>query len=332
MNTELMKKYGGYCIIDEERFLQRRSNLFDTNLPLIITDYSNEDKINEKIKYIFGNTEIQKEDRSIIVYPADFFEKTQYSFGDLVEIIHRLRDDDGCMWDKAQTNMSIRANAIEEAYELVEAVELDNFDKMKEEFGDVLLQGVFNSIISEDENKFGANEVITGLCQKLINRHTHIFGTDKAATKEDALKCWEQAKAKEKHQKTALDKINDVPVTFNALMKAYKVQKIIKKTGFDFADINDAISKIYEEVEEFVTADESHKESEGGDMLFAVVNVLRMANVDPETALMGTTNRFIERFRYIVEQANKSGRRVEELSLEEMEKYYNEYKRLSAIK
>ncbi|MFA6866410.1 MAG: nucleoside triphosphate pyrophosphohydrolase [Clostridia bacterium] len=331
MTTEiLLEKFGGYTLTTKNNFLKRSSNTFDTNLPLVINniDKNNLDEIKSKVEYNFGKVTYQIENDILYVLPTTFFEKTQYTFGDLVEIIHRLRDDDGCMWDKAQTNMTIRANAIEEAYELVEAVELDNSDKMKEEFGDVLLQGIFNAVISEDEKKFGANEVVTGLCQKLITRHTHIFGKDKATTEKEALICWEKAKAVEKKQKNVMDKISDVPFTFNALMRAYKVQKIIKKTGFDFPNINEAIDKIYEEVDEFIKADKIDKESEAGDMLFSVVNVLRMSNIDPEVALTGTTTRFVKRFKYVIEQAELQGKKVEQLSLEQMDKFYQEYKKI----
>ncbi len=222
--------------------------------------------------------------------------------------------------------MSIRTNAIEEAYELVEAVELDDNKKICEESGDVLLQGIFNAIIAQQENRFSVNDMLTNLCQKLVSRHTHIFGKDKAQNKEEALQFWEQAKAKEKSQKSVLDKLNDIPKTFNALLKANKVQKIIKKTGFDFATIDDAVQKIYEELKEF-TEMGADKEWEGGDLLFSVVNALRMANIDPEVALMGTTNRFVRRFEYVVKKAEEMDKKVEDMSLEEMEKLYQESKK-----
>jgi tetrapyrrole methylase family protein/MazG family protein len=316
-----------------ESFLERRHNSFDTDIPLYLYAVNDISKCLKKIADIYGKRDIESTETEIMVKPCDLMEKTRYTFGDLVEIIFRLRDPDGCMWDKAQNNMTIRGNAIEEAYELVEAVELNDNAKMREEFGDVLLQGIFNAIISEQENRFTANDVITELCQKLIFRHTHIFGNDKATNEEEALVFWEKAKAVEKKQKGVMDKIDSVPTTFSALLKANKVQKIIKKTGYDFPTIEEAIDKIYEEITEFIqSTDEINKESEGGDILFAVTNLLRMSHIDPEVALNGTTNRFINRFGYIVKMAEKQGKKIEELSLEEMEKFYQEFKRLNESK
>ncbi len=314
-------------ILSGKSFLNRSFHQFNTNIPLIIYNVTDKNACLEKISDVFGECEIRAEDNEILVIPPrDFTKKTRFSFNDLVEIIFRLRDPDGCMWDRAQTNMTIRTNAIEEAYELCEAVELDDNAKIREETGDVLLQGIFNAIIAQQEGRFKVNDAITELCEKLIHRHTHIFGEDKAKTREEALSFWEKAKAKEKSLKSVEDKLSVVPATFSALMKANKVQKIIKKTGFDFPGIEDAIKKIYEETEEF-TAEGADKEKEGGDLLFAVVNVLRMSDIDPEVALMGTVNRFIRRFEHIIERAKEQGKKVEELSLDEMESYYQEYKK-----
>jgi tetrapyrrole methylase family protein/MazG family protein len=327
MNLEkIMSAHSDVLVMSGTSFVKRQNNNITSNIPLYLYDVVEKEKCLTKINDIFGECQIEAVDKEILVVPTlDFTQKTRFSYADLVEIIFRLRDLDGCMWDRAQNNMTIRTNAIEEAYELVEAIELDDNVKICEEAGDVLLQGVFNALIAEQENRFSLNDMISNLCHKLITRHTHIFGKDKAKTQEDALLFWEKAKAVEKEQKSVKDKIKAVPATFNALLKANKVQKIIKKTGFDFASVSDAIKKIYEEAEEFMEVD-ADKEKEGGDLLFAVVNVLRMSNIDPEVALMGTTNRFIKRFEYIIEKAKERGIGVEELSLDEMEMYYKEAK------
>lgn len=328
--NSLLYAFEDILTMSGDNFLKRIHNTFDTNIPLYLYAVTDKEKCLDKIADIYGKCEIETEEDEILVKPVvEFMDKTRFSFGDLIEIIYRLRDPDGCQWDKAQTNMTIRANAIEEAYELVEAVELNDNEKMREEFGDVLLQGLFNSVICEQQNRFSTNDVINGLCIKLITRHTHIFGKDKANSPEEALMFWDKAKAKEKSQKNVEDKLACVPTTFSALLKANKVQKIIKKTGFDFPTVEDAMAKIYEEIEEFKTADADNKESEGGDMLFAVVNTLRMHNIDPEVALNGTTNRFIARFKYVIKKAEEQGKKVEELSLEQMESYYQEYKRIN---
>ena len=312
----------------EKDFLQRARNTFDGGIKNIVYGVTDRAAVKKKIEDIFGEARTEEEGDAIVVFPSDLFHKTRYTFGDLVEIIYRLRDPDGCPWDRAQTNESIRTNIIEESYELVEAIDLKDPAKMREESGDVMLQGLFTTVIADADKKFSVGDVITELCQKLVGRHTHIFGPDKATDAESALHFWEQAKAKEKHYSSVKDKIESVPTTFGALMRANKVDKIIKKTGFDFPDMQGAVDKLYEEIKEFLEADEVHKESEAGDILFSAVNVLRMAKIDPEVALNGTTNRFIKRFYHVIDRAEESGRKVEELTLDEMEKYYQEAKGL----
>lgn len=311
----------------EEDFLQRRHNQFDTNVKTVVFGITDAEKVKAKINKLFGGAKYAEREDYIVIEPVDTFAKTNFNFSDLEEIVYRLRDPDGCPWDRAQTNKTIRKNIIEEAYELVEAVDSDDNEKMKEESGDVMLQSVLTSAIAADEGRFDIDDVISGLCRKLIFRHTHIFGKDKANDAEEALKFWDKAKAKEKHYASLKDKVDSIPVTFGALMYANKLQKYIKKTGFDFSDIQGAVDKLYEEVGEFLAADEKNKENEAGDILFSAVNILRMADIDPEVALNGTTARFKKRFFYVIEQAEKQGKNVEDLTLDEMEKYYQESKK-----
>ena len=311
----------------EEDFLQRRHNQFDTNVKTVVFGITDAEKVKAKIDKLFGGAKYAEREDYIEIEPVDTFSKTNFNFSDLEEIVYRLRDPDGCPWDRAQTNKTIRKNIIEEAYELVEAVDSDDNEKMKEESGDVMLQSVLTSAIAADEGRFDIDDVISGLCRKLIFRHTHIFGKDKANDAEEALKFWDKAKAKEKHYASLKDKVDSIPVTFGALMYANKLQKYIKKTGFDFSDIQGAVDKLYEEVGEFLAADEKNKENEAGDILFSAVNILRMADIDPEVALNGTTARFKKRFFYVIEQAEKQGKNVEDLTLDEMEKYYQESKK-----
>lgn len=317
---------GSTAFFSQDDFLSRQRNAFDAGIINVIFNVTDVCAVKKKIADFFGNAETEEKNGCIVIKPQDLFDKTRFSFGDLVEIIYRLRDPDGCPWDRAQTNLSIRDNIIEEAYELVEAVDLNDEAKMREECGDVVLQGVLSAIIADSDGRFDVNDVITELCQKLIGRHTHIFGKDKANTAEDALYFWEQAKNKEKHYASVSDKIKNVPVTFGALMRAVKVQKIIKKTGFDFPDVKSAADKIYEELDEYFNAEAKDKESEAGDILFAVVNLLRLEHIDPEVALTGTVNRFIKRFEHVIKRAEEQGKKVEDLDLNEMEKYYQEAK------
>ena len=327
-------------------FTERKIRNFECNIPIIIDGITEElfETVKKKILTNFGadavivimNDRGESEEKAaselsyaprLIVKGADFTARDHYTYGDLLEIIARLRDPDGCPWDRAQTHESIRSCAIEEAYELAEAVDLRDRDKMVEESGDVMLQGLFHASIAEEEGLFTANDLIDNLCRKLIFRHTHIFGDKKAADADEALKNWEQAKAVEKGYRGIEDKIASVPVTFGALMRAYKVQKIIKKTGFDFATPSDAEAKITEEVAEFdKAATQAEREKEGGDMLFAVVNTLRMYDIDPETALNGTTNRFIRRFLYVEKKCREAGVELTKEDIDVMEKFYQESK------
>jgi len=264
---------------------------------------------------------------TMCIIPAlGHYKKTRYGFTDLMEITYRLRDPDGCKWDKAQNHQTIRANVIEEAYELVEAVDLGDMDKMCEETGDVLLQGVFHSVIGEDSGEYDIYDVLTVLCNKLITRHTHIFGNVRADNKEDALRAWENAKAVEKGQQSYSDKLDGIAANLPALMRAFKVQKSAKKSGFDWDDISGAVDKVKEELEELLTAEPQHREEEGGDLIFAAVNVLRFMDINPEVALGVTIAKFIRRFKYMERAILASGRKLEECSLQDMDYYWEESK------
>lgn len=317
-----------FCLLSCETFLKRKVNSFDSNIPLVIYGAAKRSgEVLTKLKE-FTDFKFAADGELIIAEPVPFAERKTFSFGDLREIILRLRDADGCPWDRAQTNMTIRENAVEEAYELVEAVELGDNEKILEESGDVLLQGIFNAIIAESENRFTVNEMTSALCRKLIGRHTHIFGTDKAKNCGEALGFWEEAKAKEKKQKSVSDKIDSVPKTFGALQRTNKVQKILHKAGFDFPSAEDARIKIAEETQELFSALEKDREKEAGDLLFSVINVIRLLDIDPELALNRSTNVFIERFKYVERTAESQGKRVSDCTQEEMDIWYNEYKRL----
>lgn len=322
--------YKDFCLLSAESFLSRKANSFDFNIPLIVYGVSdgNAEGIRKKIAAYFG-TEAESHGDFLIAKQKPLTERSVYSYGDLVEIIWRLRDEDGCPWDRAQTNMTIREDAIEEAYELVEAIELDDAAKMREESGDVLLQGLFNAVIAEGDGRFSVNDVVSELCHKLVSRHTHIFGENVAKNSEEALFYWEQAKAKEKSQKTVVDKIDAVPKTFGALQRANKVQKIVRKAGFDFATPEEAVYKIAEETDELLHAEGAEKEKEAGDLLFAAINVIRLFGIDPELALTRSTNTFIKRFSYVEQKAAEHGKKVAECSIEEMTEWYDEYKRLN---
>ncbi|MCX4362188.1 MAG: nucleoside triphosphate pyrophosphohydrolase [Clostridia bacterium] len=242
---------------------------------------------------------------TLYIPPKNLVEKQRFNFADLYQIMRILRGDNGCQWDKAQTHQSIRQNAVEEAYELVEAINSDDVDNIIEESGDLFLQSIFHCVIAEDCGEFSLEDCLSGICRKLIDRHTHIFGDVVANTPEEALKAWDNAKAKEKHYVSASDKIDKIAGALPALMRAYKVQKAVGKVGFEFDDFEQVIGKIKEEIEEFCkakTADEL--EDEGGDILIAAVNALRWKNVEPEIALSRAIDKFVKRFKYVDGKCN----------------------------
>ena len=242
---------------------------------------------------------------TLYIPPKNLVEKQRFNFADLYQIMRILRGDNGCQWDKAQTHQSIRQNAVEEAYELVEAINSDDIDNIIEESGDLFLQSIFHCVIAEDCGEFSLEDCLSGICRKLIDRHTHIFGDVVANTPEEALKAWDNAKAKEKHYVSASDKIDKIAGALPALMRAYKVQKAVGKVGFEFDDFEQVIGKIKEEIEEFCkakTADEL--EDEGGDILIAAVNALRWKNVEPEIALSRAIDKFVKRFKYVDGKCN----------------------------
>ena len=261
---------------------------------------------------------------------TELLQKTRFSIDDLKEIIVRLRKPDGCPWDRVQTNDSIKMSAVEEAYELVDAIDANDDDKILEEAGDILMQAVFHAVLKEETGAFTLTDVLTGVCQKLITRHTHVFGQDKADNEGGALNVWEKNKMAEKNQVTYADSVNDVPNCFPALMRAQKVGKRAGKAGMDFADVYSALQRLQEEIAEFVSAYQSGKttdaEKELGDVLFSAVNVGRKAGVDCEKALKESVQRFAKRFTLAESYALKEGRDVTTLSEAEWDEYYQKAK------
>ena len=255
--------------------------------------------------------------------------KENYTWQELIEIFYFLRSDQGCPWDQKQTHQSLRSNMIEEAYEAVEAIDDRSPERLKDELGDVLLQVIFHAQISAEQNEFTIQDVIDNLARKLIRRHTHIFGQDSATNVQDALNTWQNNKRKEKGQKSVADSVEDIPKSFPALSKAFKVQKKAAKAGFDWEKAEDTLVKIKEEVAEVDTARNTtalNLEMEAGDLLFAVVNYLRHLNVDPEIALNRSTQKFQKRFRKVEELINQDNLDMENLNLEQLDEYWDKAK------
>lgn len=264
---------------------------------------------------------------ALAIEEIPLLEKTRFSLNDLVQILRRLRAPDGCPWDRVQTSESIKMSAIEEAYELVDAIDQKDDEKILEETGDLLLQVVFHSALKEETGAFDLRDVSTGICQKLISRHTHVFGTDGASDETSALSVWEKNKMTEKGQTTYADAVNDVPKGFPAVMRAQKVGKRAGKAGMDFADAREAEARLQEELQEFFSATtQEEREKEIGDVLFATVNVGRKAGCDCEKALKESVERFALRFTRAENLALADGKTAKELSAREWDEYYQRAK------
>ena len=224
---------------------------------------------------------------------------------DPIRIMELLRSPGGCPWDQAQTHRSIRDNMLEEAYEAADAVDRGDMDNLKEELGDVLLQVVFHARMAQEAGCFTFDDVVDGICRKLVFRHPHVFGTAEAADPDGALSAWDARKRAEKGQKTAADSLDSVARALPALTRAAKLQSKAAKAGFDWRDPAPAMDKLAEELEEFQTAvrEGSNVEEELGDLLFSAVKAGRFAGVDGETALEKACEKFIRRFRRVEELA-----------------------------
>lgn len=253
--------------------------------------------------------------------------KEKYTIEDLLAIMERLRQPDGCPWDRVQTHQSIKKSMIEETYEAIDALDFGDDKAFANELGDVLLQVVFHSQIAKERGAFDFSDVLYELCTKLITRHTHVFGSDNAGDEKEALENWEKNKKKEKGIPTYTGILKDVPQYLPALMRAEKIQKKARSFGFDWDNIDDVYKKVYEETEELKEAAESgNAESireEYGDLLFSVVNLGRFLGTDPETALTAASNKFILRFEKVEELAKNSGRDIAEMTLSELDELWN---------
>lgn len=267
---------------------------------------------------------------AVAVEEGEFLKKDRFDFDDLLHIIRLLRAPDGCPWDRVQTNESIKSNVIEEAYELADAIERNDDDGIEEETGDVLLQAAFHSVMKEEQGVFCASDAITRLVKKLIFRHSHIFGKDKAQGADDALSVWEKNKKKEKHMTTFGESVEAVPKNFPACMRAQKVGKRAAKCGMDFLSPVSASEKMFEEVGELIEAmqkeDKNAVFDEAGDVLFAAVNTCRLAGVDCEEALRAATQKFAERFVKFEQLIIADGKDVTALNGLEYDYYWQQAK------
>lgn len=280
-------------------------------------------------------------DTVLVVFDRKFTEKERFNINDLFDIITALRAENGCPWDREQTRESIKNNLIEESYEMYDAINNGDIDGILEESGDMFLQLVFHTLFAEEEHSYNRGDVFTGICSKMIFRHSHVFGSDNAGNGEQALDVWEKNKTKEKGYKNGREYIDCVPHSFPALMRAQKMQKRAAKYNFDFSSIEQIYQKIAEETEEVRQAKRELDEcntadknvtlealkAEIGDLLFSVVNLARFYKIDAEEALKTTCDKFLKRFSALEEAIEKDGKGLKNMTEEEIDKYYNEIKK-----
>ncbi len=261
---------------------------------------------------------------------ADFKLKNKYGMQDLLDLMQLLRAPGGCPWDREQTHASIRHNFLEETYEVLEAIDTEDSLLLKEELGDVLLQVVFHARMEEEQNVFSFDDVVDGLCKKLIVRHPHVFGDVSVKDSGEVLSNWDDIKRRTKGIASQSEAMASVPAVFPALMKSQKIQDKAKKAGFDWDSPDGAFDKITEESAELFealkTGDTAEIEDELGDLLFSVVNVARFCHCDAETALSKSTDKFIKRFTAVERMAALKGVDMKSMSLEELDKLWDEAK------
>ncbi len=249
------------------------------------------------------------------------------AFGRLLDVMDELREK--CPWDREQTNESLRANTIEETYELAEAIMNNDDEEIKKELGDLLLHVVFYSKIGEEKKAFDVADVCNAICDKLIFRHPHVFGNKTSSTAGDVEKSWEEIKLQEKGgNKTVLE---GVPSSLPSMVKAYRIQDKARNSGFDWNERQDVWDKVKEEINELEVeiekANEDKMEAEFGDMIFSIINAARLYGVNPDNALERTNQKFIYRFNYMEKKIKDNGKVLRDMTLDEMETIWQEAKR-----
>ncbi|MBZ0317768.1 MAG: nucleoside triphosphate pyrophosphohydrolase [Anaerolineae bacterium] len=256
------------------------------------------------------------------------------SFQALLNIMAHLRSPEGCPWDIKQTHQSLRAHFIEEAYEVIEALDAEDMESLSEELGDILLHVAFQSQIAVDEGEFYITTVVRHIIEKMVRRHPHIFGEVEVEDADHVVRNWEAIKQQEQAQKgkngrkARESRLDGIPAAVPALIYAYRVQEKAAQFGFDWPDVEPVIQKVEEEIREIREAnDPESRAKEVGDLLFAVVNWARWMKVDAEAALRGTNERFKRRFAFIETAAKENGRQIETMTLQEMDSLWDEAKR-----
>lgn len=250
-------------------------------------------------------------------------------FEKLVEIMATLRGPDGCPWDKEQTYKNINPYMLEEVHEVMEAIDANNMDGLKEELGDLLLHIVFHAQMANEDGFFDVNDVIKGICEKLIYRHPHVFGGKKVKDSDEVLSKWEQLKKSEKNKKHIL---SGVPQELPSLLKAFRLGEKAGRVGFDWQNADGILKKLQEEIKELFDAQKHNSpteiEHEYGDILFTLANIGRFLKVNPEEALRRATNRFIKRFSHMEDISETNGKKYNELTPKEWDELWNQAKKI----
>jgi tetrapyrrole methylase family protein/MazG family protein len=252
------------------------------------------------------------------------------AFRKLVKLMAALRGPEGCPWDRKQTTESLKPFLVEECYEVIDALVEGNLDKIKEELGDLLFQIIFHARFAEERVHLSIDDVITAIQEKMTRRHPHVFGDEKLATDKEVLANWEEIKKKEKGHEDRKSILEGVPKQLPSLLRAHRLQERAARVGFDWNHLNDALPKLDEEIAEFKESLKEENagkiEEELGDVFFTLVNISRFLGVNPDEALRKTISKFIHRFRYIEEHAANAGRSLNDMTLDEMEKLWQESK------
>lgn len=255
----------------------------------------------------------------------------RFSLDPLADLLVRLRGEGGCPWDREQDHLTLRPYLLEETYEVLEALNEENMDKLCEELGDLLLQIVFHAQIASENRFFNLNDVVGGISEKMIRRHPHVFGAVTVKNSYEVHLNWEKIKEEEKNRQPTAHLLDDVSRTLPALMRAVKLQKKAAGVGFDWPDYRGAMEKCYEELTELKEAlasrDEKEVEKEMGDLFFSLVNLARLINVEPETALAAASEKFVKRFAYVEDKVHTAGKELSECALAELDAWWDEAKK-----
>jgi len=256
--------------------------------------------------------------------------ETLNSLSKLIKITDTLMGEDGCPWDKVQTRESLKPYLVEETYEVLDALDANDPEKIKDELGDLLYQILFHSKISSLKGEFNFQDVIDNLSEKMVRRHPHVFKEGELNTPDQVVKQWEEIKRNEKNQANQKSILDNIPKNLPSLLRAQKLQKKAAKEGFDWDQISDVFDKLDEEIGEFKEAVLKKKsadiQNEIGDMIFVITNIAKCYKIDAEEALRSTNNKFIKRFQYIEQKIKAKGKTLKDSPLEEMERYWQEAK------